>query len=421
MKRYGLLPLILAFSLLLAAPVYALRDQDPPAVAAFSKNGSLRQGISFSTADFQVTGKTALSSILVDTLPDPNAGLLTVGGQAVPQGSEISMTAVDGLRFTPLASPMLAATDFTFTPVFASGQTGEAVTVGLFLLSSPNSPPVAQDLSLSTYRNVEVRGKLAGVDPEGDILTFRLVSKPARGAVALQEDGSFVYTPYENKTGKDAFTYVAVDAVGNTSQPATVKVKIEKQKTQVFYPDMAGVEGHREALRLAEAGVLTGEKMGQVYLFHPQETVSRAQFTALALAVSGRDEGGSASFTGFADDEAMASWVKPYVSAALRSGTVQGSVDGEGRVVFRADDPITAAEAAVVVDRALSLTDAVGVFGAEEGLWYSQAAANLDSCAALPPSAVLREPLTRAQAAVMLSAALDVMETREAGSWFPWG
>ena len=26
---------------------------------------------------------------------------------------------------------------------------------------------------------------------------------------------------YENKTGKDSFTYVAVDAVGNTSAPAT--------------------------------------------------------------------------------------------------------------------------------------------------------------------------------------------------------
>ena len=51
----------------------------------------------------------------------------------------------------------------------------------------------------------------------------------------MPEDGSseFVYTPYENKTGKDSFTYVAVDAVGNSSDPATVKIKIEKPNTKV--------------------------------------------------------------------------------------------------------------------------------------------------------------------------------------------
>ena len=46
--------------------------------------------------------------------------------------------------------------------------------------------------------------------------------------------------------------------------------------------------------------------------------------------------------------------------------------------------------------------------------------ANLNSCNALPASAVLSEPLTRSQAAVMLSAALDVMEARDSGGWFQW-
>ena len=41
------------------------------------------------------------------------------------------------------------------------------------------------------------------MDPEGDLLTYHVVKKPARGAVTVQEDGTFVYTPYENKTGKD--------------------------------------------------------------------------------------------------------------------------------------------------------------------------------------------------------------------------
>jgi len=406
----------LAFTLPAAA---LFTPPEAPAVAAFSKNGPVNSDLTFSQADFQVMGDGQLSSIVLTSLPDPSAGVLTIGGQLVPEGSEVAMAAMEGLTFSPLATPMLSQTSFTFSPVFADGTVGEDVEVGLFLLSGPNGAPVCADLSLSTYKDVEVQGTFAGVDPEGDLLTYQLVSKPARGKVTLAEDGSprFTYTPYEGKTGKDAFTYVAVDALGNTSAPATVSVKIEKQKTKVTYSDMAGVEGHREAVRLAEAGVLVGEKMGEEYLFHPQEVMSRAQFTALALSCAGVEPLEAVTLTGFADDEVMAPWVKPYVSSALKAGVVQGSYDAGGQVVFQADSPITAAEAAVVVDRAIRVTDVPGV---DAGAWYSQSVANLSSCDALPASAVLDEPLTRAQAAVMLSGALDIVEAREDGGWFNW-
>lgn len=408
-----------------AAALFGGSEPEAVSVAAFSKNSLADQVISFDTQDFRVNGDAELSSILVTSLPDPSAGILTIGNQAVPEGSEVAMSAINGLRFTPLATPMLSATSFSFTPVFAGGLTGEDVTVGLYLLASANEAPVAEDLSLCTYKNVEVQGAFAGVDPEGDLLTFQLISKPARGAVTQAEDGSaqFTYTPYENKTGKDAFTYVAVDAVGNTSAPATVTIKIEKQKTKVCYSDMTGVEGHREAVRLAEAGLFIGEQMGSEYLFHPEQTVSRAQFTALAMAAAELNVIKEANVTGFADDEVMASWAKPYVSSALLSGVVQGTLDQEGRVVFQADAPITAAEAAVLLNRALRVTDVAETFvSASEDTpsWCAQAVANLGSCNALPASAVLTEPLTRSQAAVMLSAALDVAEARKTGSWFSW-
>lgn len=421
------LALLCAGTLSFVLPAAALfgGNEKPEAVgvAAFSKNGLTDRPISFSGQDFQVTGDAQLSSIRITSLPDPSAGMLTIGNQAVPQGSEVALSAIDGLRFTPLSSPMLSTTSFSFTPVFAGGLTGEDVTVGLYLLSSANEAPVAENLELCTYKNVEIQGTFAGVDPEGDLLTFRLISKPARGAVTQGSEGSaqFTYTPYENKTGKDAFTYVAVDAVGNTSAPATVSIKIEKQKTKVTYSDMTGVEGHREAVRLAEAGLLIGEQMGSQYLFHPEQNVSRAQFTALCMAAADMDVMKEASITGFADDEAMSTWAKPYVSSALRSGLVQGSFDEEGRVIFQADAPITAAEAAVLLNRTLRITDVAETF-AGEGTpdWCAQAVANLSSCDALPTSAVLSEPLSRSQAAVMLSAALDVAQTREGRGWFQW-
>ncbi len=421
------LALLCAGALSFVLPAAALfggnGEAEAVGVAAFSKNGLTDRPISFSVQDFQVNGDAHLSSILVTSLPDPSAGMLTIGNQAVPQGSEVALSAIDGLRFTPLSSPMLSATSFTFTPVFANGLTGEDVTVGLYLLASANEAPVAENLELCTYKNVEIQGTFAGVDPEGDLLTFRIISKPARGAVTQAEEGAaqFTYTPYENKTGKDAFTYVAVDAVGNTSAPATVSIKIEKQKTKVTYSDMTGVEGHREAVRLAEAGLLIGEQMGQQYLFHPEQPVSRAQFTALCMAAADMDVMKEATLTGFADDEAMATWAKPYVSSALRSGIVQGSFDQEGRVVFQADAPITAAEAAVLLNRTLHVTDVAETFAGENTpAWCAQAVANLSSCNALPASAVLEEPLSRSQAAMMLSSALDVAQAREGRGWFQW-
>ena len=98
-----------------------------------------------------------------------------------------------------------------------------------------NAAPIAEDLSLSTYKGVAIFSRFAAVDPEGDLVTFQVVDSPARGQVTLDENdpAAFTYTPYEGKKGKDSFTYVAIDAVGNTSQPAKVTIVIEKQKTAV--------------------------------------------------------------------------------------------------------------------------------------------------------------------------------------------
>ena len=160
------LALVAACALSFSLPAALANKEEAVTVAAFAKNGPTTNAISFSPADFLVLGDKGLSSIILNDLPDPAAGVLTIGGQMIPAGSEVAMSAVSGLRFSPLATPMLSATSFTFTPVFDDGATGEAVTVGLFLLSEENDPPVAENLSLTTYKNVEVQGTFAAVDPE---------------------------------------------------------------------------------------------------------------------------------------------------------------------------------------------------------------------------------------------------------------
>ena len=329
-RRAMILALALSVSLALPASAFLFSQDDaqPAAVSAFSKNTTLSGAITFSADDFIVTGDGELDCLIVKQLPDTNAGMLTLGGQPIAEGDVVALPAVEALRFTPLAAPTVAATSLTFTPVFSDGSSGEDVSVGLYLLTAANTAPVAEDITFTTYKNVAYTGQLSAVDPEGDLLTFQLVDKPARGAVTMPEDGSnqFVYTPYENKTGKDSFTYVAIDAVGNTSQPATVTLRIEKPDTKVTYADMAGHPAYNAALTLAAEGIYVGAKLDESYFFHPDTPVSRSEFLAMAMTTVGLDALEGVTATGFWDDETIAVWAKPYVSSALKSGAVQGTV-----------------------------------------------------------------------------------------------
>lgn len=405
------------------------QEAQPSAVTAFSKNGTAGQVFTFSAGDFVVEGDQALDSILITDLPDLDAGVLTLGGAELPLGCAVSASALGGLRFRPLANPTVATTSFTFTPYFADGSAGEDVTVGLYLLTAENGAPVAENLELSTYKNVAVTGRFAATDPEGDLLTFRLVDKPARGSVTIGEgdnSAEFVYTPYDNKTGKDSFTYVAVDAVGNTSAPATVKVRIEKAKTKVTYADMEGQSAYKDAIRLAEEGVFVGECMNGEYFFRPNEPVTRSEFVAMAMKVAGQEALTTITRTGFADDEAIPTWAKGYVASGLKAGVVKGTIGEEGRVVFQGDTAVTRAEASVLLDRALNVTEATSVNGYADSetapAWAYQAAVNLETAGVLRTDSngalALSDSLTRADAAELLAGALDLLESRESGGLF---
>ncbi len=62
-------------------------------------------------------------------------------------------------------------------------------------------------------------------DIDGDTLTAMRASDPSHGALTLNSNGSFTYTPDENYQGIDSFTYHANDGVVN-SNVATVAITI---------------------------------------------------------------------------------------------------------------------------------------------------------------------------------------------------
>ena len=434
-RRIGIIAL--AVSLAAAFPVSAavtnVQSPEQTSIMTFSKNGSITNEISFSEDDFRVVGDedTSLDFIILNSLPERDAGSLMLGDELLFAGDEVAVSALNGVRFCPLSSSSISSTSFTFTPVFSSGESGQETEVHLYLLREENNAPTAENLEFTTYKNVAYTGHFSAVDPEGDQITFQLVDKPARGSVTFVEDSDieFIYTPYENKTGKDSFTYIAIDSVGNRSKEATVKIQIKKPSTKVSYADMDGHPAYNAAIRLAEEKIFVGASVNGTYYFQPDIPLTRAEFLALAMEAMNKDVPSDTISTGFYDDDAIQTWAKPYVASALKSGAVQGSMSADGQIVFRGNNAITQTEAAVLLNRMLSVSNiSEDNWGSDTSLiptWACQAVINLETIGVLPTNTgketYLSDTVTRADAALMLSSALDLIESREdAQTWFQW-
>ena len=409
-------------ALIVPASAFFWNRKEEPKLLDVTKNGLFGSEIVFEAEDFRLkdAGDRTLEAIIIDTLPDPKAGVLLMGEEPVAEGTQVAYRALPGLRFRSNGNTQIGEVEFEVTPVFSDGTKGDDAEVTIYLLTKENQGPIARNMDLSTYKNVSITGYFDAVDSEGEPLTFQLTSNPARGAVQMAEDGSsqFVYTPYENKTGKDAFTYVAVDPAGNVSPEAEVTVVIEKANTTVTYADMEGHEAHKAAIRLAQEGVYMGARVNGRYFFEPDRPVSRVQFLSMAMDVVGLEPMEDVTQTGFYDDVSIPTWAKGNVCAALKAGIVQGGKDEHGAPVFKAQETVTMAEAAVMLDQMLNLADVPAeVFSVSgEEHWATQSAANLAASGMLRTEQTgtvqLVQPMTMGEAAQLLDRAISVLDAR---------
>lgn len=77
-----------------------------------------------------------------------------------------------------------------------------------------NQPPVAADAQFTTQTEVVINAQLNGSDAEGDNLIFALGNDAENGSVNVMSDGSFSYTPKNEFTGLDSFTFTVTDSQG---------------------------------------------------------------------------------------------------------------------------------------------------------------------------------------------------------------
>lgn len=292
-----------------------------------------------------------------------------------------------------------------------------ALVMALLLLAGIANPayaegmaPVAENLEFTTYRNTSFGGTLSAYDSDGEELNYEITTAPVKGDIELEADGSFVYTPRQDKKGKDYFGYRAIDSEGNGSQEATVIITIEKQKSDVSYSDMEGNAAEYAAVLLSERGVFTGQKLCGRYQFCPEETVSRGEFMSMCMQLAGSNVVSGVVNTGYSDDSSIPDWMKDYVIAAAINGISFADGD-ENSAEFAAARPVSKSEAAVILSNVLGLRS-VSYMPLYDGLDAdaAQACADLSAYGVIKEGRLLGDEMTRAEAALLLASAAEILD-----------
>lgn len=289
-----------------------------------------------------------------------------------------------------------------------------AIASSLSTASAAGNIPIAQEIEAETYVEIPIEIELQAMDTDNDIVLYQLTEEPRLGTANIQ--GNILSYSPSAKAGKDKFSYTAVDAEGNTAQAAQITIEVQKNRAKLTYSDMVGNPAHYAAIYLAEKGIMTGESIGGCSFFRPTQTVTRSEFIAMAASIAELPIEPTEQ-TDFADDAGLSPWAKPFVSTAAASGLVNGYQTTGGLNEIRGQNPITLAEASVIVNNLLSesmdglqftLSDTHSDMD-----WARSAISSLDRLDILSPLTTMQNddsPITRQDACEMLYRAMRLMQ-----------
>ena len=117
-----------------------------------------------------------------------------------------------------------------------------------------NAPPVAVDDSASTEANTSVDIVVLGndSDPDNDPIDINGFTQPANGTVVQNQDGTFTYTPDQDFSGNDTFTYTITD--GELTSTAEVNIFVDDNPIEISdeNPNALGIQ------RILDEALLSG-------------------------------------------------------------------------------------------------------------------------------------------------------------------
>lgn len=343
-------------------------------IAAADGETLYRTEYCFREGDFSTADMGGVDGIFVTAVPDASVAVVKLGNRTVCVGDTVAAASLNDLRLVPTCTETKDAV-LTYCPIYGT-YPAAPTQLTIRIQSGKNEAPKAANVDFETYKNIANDGKLSATDKEGGELTFQLVDAPKRGTVTISDDGTFVYTPRENKVGEDRFTYTATDDAGNVSKPATVNIRILDPKEKMTFSDLSDDPGCFEAMWLREQGLCGGRTIGAQTCFYPQETVSRGEFLVMAMELFGITPDAKANLSSVCDADDVPVWMQSYLSAALRRDIVRGRPSPDG-LCFAANDAITGREAAVMLQNILELPVPTATVKTSQADWSANAVAAL--------------------------------------------
>ena len=298
----------------------------------------------------------SVKEITVTSLPSEFEGKIYLDSVPVISNQTVYASDIDKLCFKPASSDITTST-FYFSGSDTSCDT--SLKCSIYLLKEPNYSPVislqaSAVESLTTQKNIIVYSSLRADDPESDEITFEITTPPRHGVAKINDmaSGEYCYIPSTDYTGKDSFEFVAVDKYGNRSGTARVNIKVEKPISNAVYTDMLWHKDHNDAVKITSYNIMSGEIIEGKLCFSPDDTPTRSEFLMMALKAANKYEKVDVINTGFADDSDIPLAHKGYVAYASEMGYISGTEEVDG-IYFHPNSPITRAEAAVMISNIL--------------------------------------------------------------------
>lgn len=360
MKRFIMLAAALILMLCLAAcsekNTEAPDSGRPPAFSVIQKQIKLNkrcernESATFSEAEFEKLLGEKLTYITVTSLPE-GKGTLIFNGTSVIEGQSIPSAMLGYLKFMPADG--CAAASFNFT-CDSAGFDKKELCCDIVFADGVNSPPIAENSTLSTVKGISRESLLSITEPNGDDFTINVITYPTDGFISIGADGSVVYSPNEGFSGSDSMVYTVTDRYGASSEKATLSIQVGENKSGLYFADMQEDLNHIYAHKMCENNTMVYRRENGNYYFEPQKKVSKIEFLVMLMSVSGHDNGITAVADSVAsDDGGLSSGLKGYISAAADKGLI--TLDN-GK--FSPEAEITLGEAVCMAANALSLPGA---------------------------------------------------------------
>ena len=156
--------------------------------------------------------KTPVSSQINAVDPEGLPLIYTIENQPVNGAATIDNNGF----FTYTPNENFSSTDAFAVRITDAG--GNFVITKIMITVVPvEQPPAVPNYSITTVQNQSVLGQVVGIDPNGDLLTYRIGALPDNGTVTVNVDGTFIYTPNLDYVGEDRFRVIVEDTTALTA------------------------------------------------------------------------------------------------------------------------------------------------------------------------------------------------------------